>query len=54
MEYLWRVGAAGRMARLSDWAFSVGRRIGELEAALRIGPKEESFWAGRGRQRGEG
>jgi len=47
MEYLWRIGAAGRMARLSEQSVNIGRRIGELEAALRAVLKEESFSTGR-------
>jgi hypothetical protein len=51
MEHLWRVGAAMGTAWLSHWGFSLGWRIGELEAALRIVVKEESIWAG-GNDRG--
>ena len=47
MEYLWRAGAAERMGRLSYWGFSAGRRIGELDPALRILVSGESFWEGR-------
>lgn len=35
------------MGRLSYWGFAAGWRIGELEAALRILKREESFWTGR-------
>ena len=47
LEHLRRAGASRRIARLSYRSFSLGRRVGELDAALRIPVKEESFWAGR-------
>jgi tetratricopeptide (TPR) repeat protein len=47
MEHLWQSGASERMGWLTDWAPHVSWRIGELEAALRILVREESFWAGR-------
>ncbi|MGA3044957.1 MAG: TIR domain-containing protein [Bryobacteraceae bacterium] len=46
MEQLWRTGGSARM-RLSYCAFAVGRRIGDLEGALRILLRRDSFWAGR-------
>lgn len=46
MGHLWQSDTA-RMRSLSYWSFSVGQRIGELEAALRIMVKWDSFWAGR-------
>ena len=32
---------------MTYWGYPIGKRIGELEAALRILKQEESFWAGR-------
>ncbi len=47
LEHLWQTGAPERMGELSYWGFELGRRIGELEAAMRILMKRDSFWAGR-------
>jgi tetratricopeptide (TPR) repeat protein len=47
MEHLWQTGVPKRMGELSYWGFELGRRIGELEAAMRILTQEESFWTGR-------
>jgi tetratricopeptide (TPR) repeat protein len=47
MEYLWRTGAAGRMGWLSYWGFAAGKRVGELEAALRILLRRDRFWTDR-------
>jgi len=47
VEQVWRAGDTERMDRISSWGFSLGRRIGEMEAALRILVKRDSFWSGR-------
>ena len=46
-RFLWQRGESERDWQLSYWGYSLGRRIGELDAALRIMKQEESFWAGR-------
>src|SRR5271157_1629951 len=45
--FLWRRGESAREVRLSHCGYVLGKRIGELDAALRILQQEESFWAGR-------
>src|ERR1022692_2862391 len=47
MEHLWRAGDAQRMRWLSYVGFRAGERIGELETALRILVRRDSFRAGR-------
>lgn len=45
-EFLWSKGEPDRAARLVVWGFLTGRRIGELEMALRILKREEIFLVG--------
>lgn len=47
VEHLWQTGATERMGNLAYWGFDLGWRIGELEAAMRILFKRDSFWGGR-------
>src|ERR1022692_304900 len=47
MEHVWHSGSPLRAGWLCYRGFELGRRIGELEAALRILVRMESFWAGR-------
>lgn len=44
VQHLWSKNEGGRAARLSYWGFATGRRIGELEIALRIVRQEEALW----------
>src|SRR5271157_1350728 len=46
-KYLWQRGESDREGNLGYWGWGLGRRIGGLDAALRIMEQEESFWAGR-------
>ncbi len=45
LQCLRQAEAIDRMDRLAYWGYALGRRIGELEAALRIPKEEEGFWA---------
>src|SRR5271157_788124 len=45
-EFVWLQGETSREDWLTYWGYAVGKRIGELDAALRILQQEESFWAG--------
>jgi tetratricopeptide (TPR) repeat protein len=45
-EFLWSLDI-GRESRLSDWAFRMALRTGELDTALRIEQQNERFWSGR-------
>jgi tetratricopeptide (TPR) repeat protein len=47
LERLWQGGARESMGTLSYWGFRAGERIGELETALRILVKRDSFWVGQ-------
>jgi tetratricopeptide (TPR) repeat protein len=47
MEYLWQAGQPARCNSLATWGSSTGKRVGELETALAILQREESFWADR-------
>jgi tetratricopeptide (TPR) repeat protein len=47
MEYLWQAGRSSRCNSLADWGSSTARRVGELETALAILKREESFYANR-------
>src|SRR5208337_2850416 len=46
-KLVWLRGETSRTDWLIYWGYALGRRIGELDAALRILKQEESFWAGR-------
>ena len=41
----WQSGETSRQGWMTYWGYALGRRIGELEAALRILQQEESLWA---------
>ncbi len=43
VQHFWKKGESNRAAWLTDWAFETGRRIGELEIALRIVQQEEAL-----------
>ena len=45
--FLWQRGESDRAWQLTHRGYSLGHRVGELDAALRIMKQEESFWAGR-------
>lgn len=47
MQWLRDHDTVGRMGWLAYWGFETGRRVGELEAALRILQEEERFWESR-------
>ena len=46
-RFVWLRGETSREDWLTYWGYATGKRIGELETALRILQQEESFWAGR-------
>ena len=43
MHHLWEKGQSSRAAWLTYWGFATGKRIGELEIALRILHQEEAL-----------
>ena len=43
MQHLWEKGESSRAASLTYRGFETGRRIGELEIALRIAKQEEAL-----------
>jgi tetratricopeptide (TPR) repeat protein len=43
VQHLWKKSASSRAMRLTSWGFETGRRIGELEIALRIVQQEEAL-----------
>jgi REP element-mobilizing transposase RayT len=46
-EFLWAERETSREAWLSYWGWALAKRVGELDAALRIMTREAGFWAGR-------
>ena len=52
--FFWERGETSRGDWLTYWGYALGKRIGEMDAALRILQQEESFWAGREDGNGEG
>ena len=46
-QFLWQRGETDREGWLTYWGYAMGKRIGELDAALRILQQEESFYTGR-------
>jgi hypothetical protein len=42
-EFLWGKRETNRKAWLSYWGYALARRVGELDAALRIMTREEGF-----------
>jgi tetratricopeptide (TPR) repeat protein len=46
-QFLWNRGEHNRNRQVSRWGFELGRRIGELDVALRIMKQQESLWKSR-------
>ena len=46
-QFLWSRGEHDRDWKVSRWGYELGRRIGEMNVALRIMKQQESFWKSR-------
>jgi hypothetical protein len=54
VQHLWEKGESNRAAWLTYWGFATGKRIGELEIALRILQQQEALCLELGKKDGLG